>query len=144
MLQSGHLQRGGTGYDPVKAYHDSREKGTGMFAPKPEAKSQAKSDNQHAADKTKGTWNRAEDEGRDLVESARARGREGVQQTKEAWRDVKNSFKSAGGWTGQSCTVCIGFGICCLDTSFNILGTALVHPQASSLRVDDLLAQQLR
>ena len=66
-----------------------------MFAPKPEAKSEAKSGAQHAAGKTESAWDRAEDEGRDLVESARARGREGVQQTKEAWRDVKDNFKSA-------------------------------------------------
>lgn len=96
-MQSGHLQRGGAGYDPVQAYHEAREQGTGIFdTTKSEGTSRAKSGAQHAQGKGESVWNRAEDEGQSLVDSARTRGREGVQQTKAAWHDVKDSFKTAG------------------------------------------------
>ena len=94
----------------MQAYHEAREKGTD-FLGKAEWKGRAsqqggqgqaedladsardavRDTTQNVRDSARGAWGRSKKEGESLVDSAKARGRRGWEETKEQWDHLKDS-----------------------------------------------------
>ena len=109
----GHLQRGGAGYDPARAYHEARERGE-EFLGRAEWKGRRGLERagregealvDSARDKGREALQRSKEEGGEFVESVKARGRRGWEQTKEEWEHLKDTVLHKDGTRYYTCPV---------------------------------------